>query len=83
MTPEEAREVARETVNEIFDRLGVDLNNPQEREEFRRDLQFGRKQRKGAEQMAGWIKQSAIGAFVLAALWTFLWGLQKVFGGGA
>lgn len=83
MTPEEARAVARETVNQLFDRFGVDLNNSEQVEEFRRDLQFARKQRKGAEQMSVWIKQSAIGAFVLGALWTFLWGLQRIFGGGA
>lgn len=82
MTPEDAREVARETVNELFDRFGVDLTNRDHVEEFRRDLQFARKQRKGAEDIGKAVRFTAVGAFVTGALWALFYGLQKVFGGG-
>lgn len=73
----------RRAVSAVFDRLGVDLTDKRAVEEFRQDLFFARKQRKGAEDVARVIRQSGVGALVCGLLWALLWGIQHAMGGGS
>lgn len=76
MTPDEARDVVRETVNEVFDRLGVDLTNREQVDEFRLDLQFARRQRKGAEEFGRTVKKASITVTIGAFAWLIWYGIQ-------
>lgn len=77
------KETVRETVADLFDRLGIDLNDREAIERYRQDMGFLRKQRRGSEDIAKAVRWTAIGAFVAGASWVALWGLQRALGGGA
>jgi len=69
VVPEQAAEAA---VKRAFEVLGVDINNPQQLEEFRKNLWFGGMVRKSFEK--GMI--ATISAFILAVI---LAGLYSIF----
>ena len=65
------RRAAKEAVKETFARLGVDVDNPAELEEFRRDIRFGGVVRRAADK--------GVAAFV----WITIAGLVAVLVAGA
>jgi hypothetical protein len=73
-----AAEAAEIAVKRVFAILGVDIDKPESVEEFREDLRFGKKLRKGADH--GFLAFVAIlTAAVCAALWAGI--TTKVTGG--
>lgn len=63
-----AAEAAEIAVKKVFAILGVDIDKPESVEEFREDLRFGKKLRKGADH--GFIAFVAIlTTGIAAALW--------------
>lgn len=63
-----AAEAAEIAVKRVFAILGVDIDNPGDVEEFREDLRFGKKLRRGADH--GFLAFMAIVATAIAAaLW--------------
>jgi hypothetical protein len=73
-----AAEAAEIAVKRVFAILGVDIDKPESVEEFREDLRFGKKLRKGADH--GFLAFVAIlTAAVCAALWAGI--TSKVSGG--
>jgi hypothetical protein len=63
-----ADEAAERAVKKVFAILGVDVEKPESVEEFREDLRFGKKLRRGADH--GFLVMTAvIVTAVLAALW--------------
>lgn len=63
-----ALEAAEVSVKRVFAILGVDIDKPESIEEFREDLRFGKKLRKGADH--GFLAFVAIlTAAICAALW--------------
>ncbi len=63
-----AMEAAELAVKKVFAILGVDIDKPESVEEFREDLRFGRKLRRGADH--GFLAFMAIIATaVAAAIW--------------
>ncbi len=63
-----ALEAAEVAVKRVFAILGVDIDKPESVEEFREDLRFGKKLRKGADN--GFLAFVAIlTAAICAALW--------------
>ncbi|CCG09702.1 unnamed protein product [Pararhodospirillum photometricum DSM 122] len=66
-------------MRKVFELLGVDVSDPKQVEEFRRDLRFGGTMRRAADRGLG-TAVTIIATGVLAALWL---GLQaKVTGNG-
>lgn len=67
-----ASSIAREVVNELFLRFGVDCNNPNDVKALQADFAYLRKSRAGAEDLSRVLRRSAItvaiGAFAYA-LW--------------
>jgi hypothetical protein len=77
-----AEDSAERAVKKTFAILGVDIEDPKQVEEFRRDLRFAGDLRKEMAERGKDIKRAAIGLIVaglLGALWA---GLQIKFGGG-
>ena len=73
-----ALEAAEVAVKKVFAILGVDIDRPESVEEFREDLRFGKKLRKGADH--GFLAFIAIvTAAICAALWA---GVTTKFSGG-
>ena len=73
-----AAEAAELAVKRVFAILGVDIDKPESVEEFREDLRFGKKLRKGADH--GFLAFVAIlTTGIAAALWAGI--LSKVSGG--
>lgn len=61
-------DAAEKAVSKVFAILGVDINKPESVEEFREDLRFGKKLRKGADH--GFLVITAIIATaIMAAIW--------------
>lgn len=74
----DAGEIAREAVKKTFAILGVDIDNPKDVEEFRKDLRFAGSLRRTTGQgiVAGVL---GIVTLITAALWV---GLKVAFQGG-
>jgi len=71
-----AAEAAEIAVKKVFAILGVDVDKPEDVEEFREDLRFGKKLRKGADH--GFLAFIAIlTASISAALWAGITGNLK------
>ena len=73
-----AAEAAEIAVKRVFAILGVDIDKPESVEEFREDLRFGKRLRKGADH--GFLAFIAIlTTGIAAALWAGI--ISKVSGG--
>lgn len=68
-----AAAVAKEAVRQTFAILGVDVDEPKEVEEFRRDLRFGQSMRKMAER-----GQIAMVTVLVGGLMAAVWAGVKV-----
>lgn len=72
-----SKEAAKVAVKDVFAILGVDVDDPKEVEEFRKDLRFGQTMRKAAERGT---LALVCAAFVSAG--AFLWyGIASKLGG--
>ncbi len=79
--PSVASSIAREVVNELFLRFGIDCNNPNDVKALQADFAYLRKARAGSEDLLRVLKRSAItvaiGAFAYA-LWQGIVQLASV-----
>ncbi len=69
------RILVREAVEETLMRLGFSLDN---HTELQADMLYLRKSRKGSEELAKWIKRSAIGVSISASLFALWEGLKSL-----
>lgn len=73
---DEAREVARAAVGEVFDRFGVDLNNPTSVNEFRKDMMFSRRQRQSAEDFGRALKNAGVVVLISGIAYAVWYGIK-------
>lgn len=62
------QEIANESVKRVFAILGVDIDDPQQVEEFREDLRFGRRLRKYSDYGTMAVV-AAVFVAIAAAVW--------------
>ena len=86
MHEQEARQIAREAagmaVQEVFYRLGLFVDEPDELRECRKDFAFMRSQRRSAEAIAHHVRRVAIGLGVTGILYVLWQGLILAIGRG-
>lgn len=86
MQEEEARQIAREAaglaVQEVFYRLGLFVDEPDELREYRRDFAFIRAQRRSSEAIAQHVRRVAIGIGVTALIYVIWQGVMLAIGRG-
>ncbi len=73
MTKDEAREIAALTVTETLKAMGLD---PADLHATQADFLYLRKSRKGAEQVATWVKRSAVGAASVGVIYAVVEGVK-------
>ena len=87
MQEEEARQIAREAaamaVQEVFYRLGLFVDEPDELREYRKDFAFMRSQRRSSEAIAQNARRVAIGLVVTGLLYVLWEGALMALGRGA
>lgn len=76
---DEAKLVARETVDEVFDRFGVNLSDPESVARFRKNLDFMDKQRTGAEEWGRFVRKALTGGVIGGFLYVVWWGIKAAF----
>ncbi len=80
MQEEEAREIAREAaamaVQEVFYRLGLFVDEPDELREYRKDFTFIRAQRRTSEAIALHVRRVAIGLGVTGLIYVIWQGVM-------
>lgn len=73
-----SEDVARRAVKQVFAILGIDVDNPKEVEEFRKDLRFGQSMRQAADK--GML--SLVGVVAAAMVYALFAGISaKIYGG--
>jgi hypothetical protein len=86
MQEEEARQIAREAaglaVQEVFYRLGLFVDEPEELREYRKDFAFIRAQRRTSETIAQHVRRVAIGLGVTGLIYVIWQGLMLAMGRG-
>ncbi len=86
MQEEEARQIAREAaglaVQEVFYRLGLFVDEPDELREYRRDFAFIRAQRRSSEAIAQHVRRVAIGIGVTGLIYVIWQGVMLAIGRG-
>lgn len=86
MREEEGREIAREAaamaVQEVFYRLGLFVDEPDELREYRKDFAFMRSQRRTSEAIAHHVRRVAIGLVVTGMLYVLWQGVMLAIGRG-
>ncbi len=86
MQEEEGREIAREAaamaVQEVFYRLGLFVDEPDELREYRKDFAFMRSQRRTSEAIAHHVRRVAIGVVVTGMLYVLWQGVMLAIGRG-
>ena len=84
MQEEQAREIARDAaamaVQEVFYRLGLFVDEPDELREYRKDFAFIRLQRRTSEAIAQHIRKVAIGLVVTGLLYVLWQGVMLAIG---
>ena len=84
MQEEQAREIAREAagmaVQEVFYRLGLFVNEPEELREYRKDFLFMRSQRRTSEAIGTHVRRVAIGVVVSGLLYVLWQGVMLAIG---
>jgi hypothetical protein len=80
MQEEEAREIARQAaglaVQEVFYRLGLFVDEPDELREYRKDFTFIRAQRRTSEAIAHHVRRAAIGVGVTGLIYVIWQGVM-------
>jgi hypothetical protein len=86
MQEEQAREIAREAaemaVQEVFYRIGLFVDEPDELREYRKDFLFIRSQRRTSEAIGLHIRRVAIGVLVSGVLYVLWQGVMLAIGRG-
>ncbi len=86
MQEEEARDIARQAaglaVQEVFYRLGLFVDEPDELREYRKDFAFIRSQRRTSETIAHHVRRVAIGVVVTGFLYVLWQGVLLAIGRG-
>lgn len=84
MQEEQAREIAREAavmaVQEVFYRLGLFVDEPDELREYRKDFLFIRSQRRTSEAIGLHIRRVALGVLVSGLLYVLWQGIMLAIG---
>ncbi|HXV24170.1 MAG TPA: hypothetical protein VED46_07915 [Alphaproteobacteria bacterium] len=86
MQEEQAREIARQAaglaVQEVFYRLGLFVDEPDELREYRKDFTFIRAQRRTSEAIAHHVRRVAIGLGVTGLIYVIWQGVMLALGRG-
>ena len=72
MTEEEIERIVQKSLRETFMVFGIDTTDGESLREFQSDLGYLRRSRRGSEELAKWIKRSAVGV-AITGLCVLLW----------
>lgn len=75
----EVKAVVHEAVRETLLPFGIDIHDAESLRSFQSDLEYMRRSRRGAEQVAAWTKRSAIVLCVSGIAWAVVEGLRMGF----
>lgn len=77
MTPQEinsiAEEASKKTLNDLFERLGIDVN---EVVEVQKDMHYLRRQRQASDQIAMWTRRVVLTTFITGSMSALVVGLK-------
>ncbi len=73
MTPDEVRDIVKQTVAEVLTTMGIEVDDPRK---MQADFLHLRKGRLGSIQIATWTKRSAVSAAMGGLVWAVWYGFK-------
>ena len=79
MDRDEVKAVVHEAVRETLLPFGIDIHDAESLRSFQSDLDYMRRSRRGAEQVAAWTRRGAIALCLSGLSWAVVEGLRTGF----